>query len=286
MPILKRLDEIRVKGFSPSSLTSYIYNPLDFYKKKILKVQDIEEVEEDIASNTMGTIIHKALEALYKDSIDQILSIDMIQLMRSRVKKTVEQAYLETYGNLKHISGKNKIIYEVALHYVKKMLELDLKSIKDGHEIVILELEANYSASVHIEEIGKVRLHGEVDRIDSFDNSIRIIDYKTGKVNASQLHLKEDNQHLLIEDYKMSKAFQVLQYAYMYVQTHGSQDLDAGIISFKNLKNGFISYKYGVKNHKRDWVTQEDLQLFEHQLIQLIKELYDSNIKIIEKEVS
>ena len=282
----ERLDEIRTSGFSPSSLTSYIYNPLDFYKRKILKVQDVDEVEEDIASNTMGTIIHKALEELYKDCIDQILNVDMIKKMRSRVQQEVENAYIATYGATDHIKGKNKIIYEVARHYVSKMLDLDERELKDGNEIVILELEAKYSASLEIEGIGTARLHGEVDRIDSHNNAVRIIDYKTGKVNAGQLKVNAGDEPLLITDYKKSKAFQVLQYAYMYTKTHGSQDVLAGIISFKNLNGGFLGYQFTDSDkRKREWVTAEDLAIFEEQLIALIKELYQPELPILEKQV-
>ncbi len=280
----ERLDQIRTSGFSPSSLTSYIYNPLDFYKRKILKVQDVDEVEEDIASNTMGTIIHRALEELYKDCINQILNVEMIKKMRSQIHQEVEKAYIETYGATDHIKGKNKIIYEVARHYVAKMLDLDEREIKAGHEIVILELEADYDAQLDIEGIGSVKLHGQVDRIDRYDNAVRIIDYKTGKVEASQLKLKAGDEHLLIEDYKKSKAFQVLQYAYMFVKTKDVQDVLAGIISFKNLSGGFLGYQFtGSDKKKRHQVSAEDLELFELELITLIKELYDPEIALIEK---
>lgn len=281
----ERLDEIRSSGFSPSSLTSYIYNPLEFYKRKILKVQDLDEVEEDIASNTMGTIIHRALEELYKDCIDQILTVELIKKMRSRVQLEVEKAYVSTYGATDHIKGKNKIIYEVARHYVSKMLDLDEREIKAGHEIVILELEADYDAQLELEGIGTVKLHGQVDRIDSYDNSVRIIDYKTGKVTKSQLIVKSEDLELLITDYKMSKAFQILQYAYMYNFTNGYQDLLAGIISFKNLSDGFMPYQFKEGKNKRDWITRDDLQLFQEQLKKLIQELYNAEITILEKQV-
>ena len=44
--VLLRLQEIAENGFSPSALTSYIRNPIDFYFQKILHIREVEEVEE------------------------------------------------------------------------------------------------------------------------------------------------------------------------------------------------------------------------------------------------
>jgi ATP-dependent helicase/DNAse subunit B len=62
---LLRLKEIAEKGFSPSALTTYIRNPIQFYFQRILRISEADEVEENIAVNTLGTIIHGTLEELY-----------------------------------------------------------------------------------------------------------------------------------------------------------------------------------------------------------------------------
>jgi ATP-dependent helicase/DNAse subunit B len=66
---MARLREIATNGFSPSSLTTYIRNPMQFYFQRILRISEVDEVEESIAANTLGTIIHGALEELYKPLI-------------------------------------------------------------------------------------------------------------------------------------------------------------------------------------------------------------------------
>ena len=47
--LLLRLKEIAEKGFSPSSLTNYIRNPIQFYFQRILRISEVDEVEENIA---------------------------------------------------------------------------------------------------------------------------------------------------------------------------------------------------------------------------------------------
>src|SRR5690606_38773349 len=39
--VMERLKEISEKGFSPSSLSGYIRNPIDFYFQRILKIDEI-----------------------------------------------------------------------------------------------------------------------------------------------------------------------------------------------------------------------------------------------------
>ena len=39
---------------------------MDFYYQKVLKINEFQEVEETVAANTLGTIVHDTLEAFYK----------------------------------------------------------------------------------------------------------------------------------------------------------------------------------------------------------------------------
>src|SRR5699024_3984363 len=51
--IIQQLQDIASYGFSPSALTTYIRNPIDFYKNYVLRIGDSEEVEETVALNTL-----------------------------------------------------------------------------------------------------------------------------------------------------------------------------------------------------------------------------------------
>lgn len=86
--VINRLATIAEKGFSPSSLTTYIRNPIQFYFQRILRISEVDEVEENIAVNTLGTIIHGALENLYKPFIGRILTKeDLEQSMKKSMMK-------------------------------------------------------------------------------------------------------------------------------------------------------------------------------------------------------
>ncbi|NND87992.1 MAG: PD-(D/E)XK nuclease family protein [Flavobacteriaceae bacterium] len=280
--ILKRIKEIANKGFSPSSLTSYIRNPLDFYFQKILRLQEYQEVEETVAANTLGTIVHDTLELFYKPLEQQILTIEHLENMEQRVHETVTEQFRNTFREGAIDQGKNLIIFEVAKRYIQNFLKMERAEIEAGHTIKLLHIESNMKIEVSIPELDfPIYIGGKVDRIDEYDGRKRIIDYKTGKVQANDLRLKDWDE--LIQDYKHSKAFQVLAYASMMEFGKQYSELEAGIISFKNLKAGFL--KFDNKETGGSIVTSEVLERFEEQLKTLILEICDPQVAFIEKEV-
>ncbi|MGJ8683219.1 MAG: PD-(D/E)XK nuclease family protein [Nonlabens sp.] len=277
-----RLAQIARSGFSPSSITSYIYNPIEFYRSKILKINEAEEVEEDMAANTMGTMIHKALEALYLPYVNQLLDAQHIKNMREKIDQVIHKAYLDSYKTTKEPQGKNTIMYEVARHYINKMLAHDAGLIKNGSDLIIKQLEVRYETLIDIDSIGQVKIHGEVDRIDQLDGVLRIIDYKSGKVEPKNVGLNEDGYDELIETYEKSKAFQVLMYAYLFSRNNPFTECSPGIISFKNFKAGFIPYQIKSGKYQPKMVDESELQKFEEQLHKIIRELYNPEIPLSE----
>ncbi|PRP67546.1 PD-(D/E)XK nuclease family protein [Nonlabens agnitus] len=282
----ERLKEIASKGFSPSALTSYVRNPIDFFSSKILRISDLEDVEEDIALNTMGSIIHEALDKLYQPYQNQILVLEDFKKIESQIKTELDLAYKGCYNSTSNPLGKNKIIYEVSHHYIKKMIALDKTTVEKSSEFIIKSVEQDLSTTIELPEIGLVKLHGKVDRVDMIDGTLRIIDYKTGSVSKGNVGIEEDGYEVMIQDYEKSKAFQVLMYAYLYAKNHPVDTLQAGIISFKNFGDGFIPF--GIKNgrsYQPQEIDQDILDQFEKQLIALIKELFDPATPLTEKEV-
>jgi len=282
----KRLAVINEKGFSPSALTSYIRNPIQFFESKIMRIQEQQEVEENIALNTMGSIIHETLDKAYKPFCNVPLTVGILKIIKQSVPALLETAYQEIYKSVQEPVGKNKIIYEVSRHYVYKMVQADLDIVTDGQELIIHETEKQLTGRLTVPELGVINLVGNVDRIDAVNGQLRIIDYKTGKTEPKNLSLNPDDYSELCTNYDKSKAFQVLMYAYMYNQLQPVDELAAGIISFKNFSSGFITFAHKVKNRNLSQaITAEILGTFEQQLIALLRELYNPAIPLLEKEV-
>jgi len=279
--LLNELTQLAERGFSPTALTSYILNPFGFYKQKILKIQEVEEVEETIAANTLGTIIHKTLEALYLPFKGEYLTVDTIKRMKKIATDEVKKWFIKEYGN-NISSGKNLLIYKVAHQFIDNFLTQEISLIQQGKQIKIIALECDLETNISIEGLNfPIHLKGQVDRIDEIDGVTRIIDYKTGKVTQSQLSVKDWS--LLTTDFKYSKSFQVLFYVLLYSKIYNididTTPIESGIISFKNLQSGFLKVN-------KNSTSKDDLDNFTIQLKQLILEIFDLKKLIIEKETN
>ena len=122
--VLEKLKELAEKGISPSAITNYLYNPIDFYKQKILRISELDLVEETIAANTMGTVVHDTLEELYKPYINLFLTINHIDLMLKQYRKLVTKYFIKHFKNGDITSGKNRLAFEVSNQFVKRFLSL------------------------------------------------------------------------------------------------------------------------------------------------------------------
>ena len=287
--IINELKIVAEKGFSPSSLTNYIRNPIDFYYEKILKIKEQYNVEETVAANTLGTVVHNTLEDFYTPLIGDFLSVEIIKNLKSQIEKTITYHFKNDYKEGDISKGKNLIIFEIAKRYISNFLDLEISNLKAGNQIKILAIEAENKIALNIPELDfPIYITGKVDRVDTYNGITRIIDYKTGKVE--QGHVEIINWNDITSDYKKySKSFQVLTYAYIMTSS-GKLELpfEAGIISFKNLNADFL--KFGVKETsfsrtKNQLITEDTLTNFKEELKQLILEICNPNIPFTEKEV-
>jgi len=284
--IIEKLQQLANKGFSPSTLTSYLYNPIEFYHQKILGVKELEEVEETLAENTMGTVIHESLEELYKPFLQQVLDEAILKTILSRVTDQVKKSFKDVYKNGQYNQGKNKLIFEVIINFVNRFIKDEIKQIKEGRVIRILALEKPLKTAIHFKSFDfPINFGGIVDRIDEVDGIVRIVDYKSGKVEKNQLLLHDFSNILL--DYKYTKALQVMLYAYMYSQQKdydSSKKLQAGIVSFKNLNAGFIPINFGSYRKVDYSITNDYFDGFLEVLESLLVLIFDPTIPFIESE--
>ena len=283
--ILARLKELAQKGISPSALTNYLYNPIAFYKQKIVRINEFDNVEETVAANTMGTVVHDTLDKLYQPYFGKFLKLDDVRKMQQQSKELVSFYFSEHFKNGDVSTGKNRLVFEVANRFVENFLNKEIELLKDkNNQLKIIETEKKISAEIIVEGIDfPIRIHGEVDRIDELNGVTRIIDYKTGMVDATKLKVTD---FASIRDLKHHKAIQVMLYAFIYWQTEKAtikNGFEAGIISFKNLKSGFLKMNFSSNYRTPDNdINEERLEEFMSEIKLFLKELYNPDINFIE----
>ncbi|MGI9549722.1 MAG: PD-(D/E)XK nuclease family protein [Aurantibacter sp.] len=273
-------------GFSPTSLSNYIRNPIAFYKRNLLKIDDVLEVEETVAANTFGTIVHDTLEKIYAPFVGQVLEENQLKALKPKIRGLVKTQFERSYTGGGIGKGKNLIAFNVIAKYIANFIDLEIKEARN-HKIRILGLEEKLRMKLNIPGLDfPIELKGKLDRIDEKDGELRIIDFKTGRVEKSQVEIVawED----IITENDRTKAFQLLCYAKMYAEKENTSTLQAGIISIKKLNEGLMRFAIKESRNSRNKntsITKDTIEQFSSQLEKLILQICDPEIPFTEKEV-
>ncbi|MCK5781131.1 MAG: PD-(D/E)XK nuclease family protein [Flavobacteriales bacterium] len=285
--VIDRLEEIGSKGFSPSALSMYMRNPIDFYYQKVLRLSEQEDVEEVAGYNTLGNVVHEVLEELYKPYIGKFLSVGHIKNMFDKVSILTVQKFKKLYKNGDITHGKNLLISKVAEEFVNNFIRSEIKVLEKGSQLKIIGLEKKMTAEIYVKDLDKtVKIFGFIDRVDQLDGVIRVLDYKTGKAETKDLKVTSFAE--ITEDEGKPKALQVMAYALMISQdmeknSIANQEITAGVIALKKIDKNLLmlSDSKGLTLS----ISNKDLEMYKDAMARLFTEIFDKNIAFEEKEI-
>jgi hypothetical protein len=190
--------------------------------------------------------------------------------------------FKEVYKEGEIKKGRNLLAFEVAKRNVYNFLKLELELLEKGDEVQIIALEQTFERTLEDVRLPfPVLIKGNVDRIELRNSKVRIIDYKTGKVEKASVTLKDWNG--LTEDIKNDKIIQILAYAFMYEEQAKGREIEAGIISFKNLKSGFLPFNFKLDKEVTDIVSPEIMESYLEQIVILLQEIFNMEMPFEEK---
>lgn len=200
--------------FSASSIEKYLSCPAKFYYTYVKRLKVETEVSESLDNSMLGTVFHDTMLALYKGGEALQPDFDMSrENVLANVKKPLEvitKQYIEwllsqkkeiigpkirtlikRQLNADEIAGRNLVFEEILNKYVMKTLQTDLALMEeyntDRFRVIGLELERFWDFNGH-------KFKGYIDRMDSFrDDEVRIVDYKTGKVDEKEVKINDEN---------------------------------------------------------------------------------------------
>jgi hypothetical protein len=244
---------LTTKGLYPSYLNQFVTCSMRFYFSRIVNISEEEELEEKMGAAEFGSWLHKVLERL---DVDYRLKGEPVD--ESIVRKLLEEEFASSMKGRVIESGMNLLLYDLA-----KKLMLDFyrqQSDQVGLTVIGTEqtLETYLDVPLTNGQSIRVRIAGKIDRIERFGDQIRIVDYKTGKVDLPDKAPK-DLAEKLLKDGKEDKMRQLWLYRYLALKNiseHGGLPRDkakrniypaanlpveAGFYSFRDLKGGFKS---------------------------------------------
>lgn len=246
--VLQKLEEWK-KRVSPSHLTSFIYNPIDFYLSKILGTRETSEMEEELSQRSYGNLVHYALQIIYEKYLCKKLSVSDLELSNKELIKVMNQAIIKLNHQTDfYEKGMNYIHKSIAERVVRTILEVDKKLIADGNTLEILSVEGNFESIdyyLNEEKTNKVSFYGFIDRIDRLNGKLRIIDYKTAKTKnllIKEAKKEEDVEKLeqlfFRDDYKQAMQLCIYAYAVLNEKKYPDNFLECGIWSFAEANKG------------------------------------------------
>jgi len=231
-------------------LSTYLNCPLDFYFKYILGLRESDELEEEMGADVLGNIIHKVLEELYLPYVGAAPNFDHIE---STMNDCLDEIISKEMKNRWIRTGINKMNIQIIQTLLKKFIELDKSFIqgvlKKGGSFKIVTLEERLSRQVYLDIEGEeleINFRGFADRIDQVNDELRIIDYKTGKVDG----LNKVEVQKIFQDQGRSKALQLLMYRAMY-DNFEMPNVKVGIIGFRNI-NDYLQSVSILKKEQND----------------------------------
>lgn len=230
---LDRINEYLENGISPSGINVFGRCELMFYYRYVLSLGEGDEINEHVDHAEFGTAVHDALENLYKPLIDRPLTSKALEQIMARSDRETESCFSKMMKDGNRVYGKNLLAQNVAMKYVKRAIQADLNYTQEHGEESLTVTATEGKAEVELASAsGKFKLKGTIDRLDlTQDGTLRILDYKTGKVEAKDLKL-DSIEDLNSEDAN-PKALQLLSYGLMIKDQPKSGNVALGIIPLR-----------------------------------------------------
>lgn len=274
--VLERLAKWKSK-VSASHLTSYLYNPIDFYLSKILNTSETDEIEEELSVKNYGNLVHYSLQEVYEALKGKVLKENDLKNSIKAIDHYIEIAI----DKLKHQpefyeKGMNFIHRAIAKKVIETILTYDLELVKSGNSLEIIDIEKRFEGvDFYLNENDKIFFFGFIDRIDRLNGTLRIIDYKTAKIKNLVVKIDEDkiDEYFHNSDRKQALQLCIYQYVVENLPEFWGMPVETGIWSFAEAKKGVVSLQFEKGNIEDAMKSVKSL----------IEEILNPNINFIEE---
>lgn len=249
--VQERLQKWKEK-VSASHLTSYLYNPIDFYLSKILNTSETDEIEEELSIKNYGNLVHYSLQEVYEVLKGKVLKESDL----NNSVKAIDQYINIAIEKLKHQpefyeKGMNYIHKAIAKKVIENVLNHDLELIKQGNKLEIIDIERRFeNIDFPLDGNDKISFFGFIDRIDKLNGTLRIIDYKTAKIKNLNVKIDQDNVDEYFHNSERKQALQLCIYHYVveHLPEFWGFPIETGIWSFADAKKGMVSLQFDKGN--------------------------------------
>lgn len=276
---LNNFTQLGEKRLSVSALNDYLDCSLKFYFKHIKHLREEEELSDSIDAKTFGTIFHYALESIYLPMEQKMVSKEWLsnklsdkKFIPNIIKEAFGKEYFKKDIDKFDLKGKYIIIADILNTYITRALELD----KDIAPFKYIKGEYLFNSVIKVTTDLSVNFKGYIDRLDEHNNTIRIIDYKTGSDELKFSSLDA----LFSRTTKRPKAvFQTLAYSMMYNDIDSTLPLVPVVYKIQEFFKDFDPYiKYTPKDKDlKDQTINDIMPEYKERFVSLLAEIFDAS---------
>ena len=281
--------------FSPSALNYYLDCPLKFYYRYVAGLSAPDEVSAEIDSATFGSIFHYAAEHIYKDltTHGKVINKEALEtLLRNEVKLQdyVDTAFKKLFFNVPQnekpeYNGVQLINSAVIARYLKQLLQNDLRYAP--FTFIASEMEVDEPIDIQTPKgVIKSRIGGIIDRMDSKDGTLRIVDYKTGGDADTPPHVES----LFIPDKKRSNyVFQTFLYAAIMCRKQPTMKIAPALLYIHRAATETYSLVIQMSEPRKPKEAVEDFSKYEKEyrerLQGLLEEIFNPEKSFTQTEI-
>ncbi len=177
------LDALKARNLSASAVKSFLTCPVQFYYAKVKGLEAEQEVTESLDAGMLGTVMHATMQELYpRGTVADAAFIGSLLKSGERIKSIVNANICKELKTFE-VSGRNLVFADVICSYVEAVLKADLDQVRLNGPFRILGAERFVQQTIR-----GFNFVGFIDRLDSYcPGQIRVVDYKTGRVNPEDL---------------------------------------------------------------------------------------------------
>ena len=278
--VLKALRKKLEKGLSPSTLGDWLRCPLDFHFKHVLGLRESEGADVRIAPNVLGDVLHASMDEVYKPWLGKPLQAERLLAAAANIEAVLVSKLMEKVGADQLGHGQPLLQVRMAVHAAQRFLRNEADVVASGVVITPIELEVPLSQAMEkaTSAIGSpVLMKGRLDRVDRLDGLVRILDLKSGKVDPSDLSVKEMSLDAFLG--KKRYAAQLLVYAWLYLLEHPEVDaVQTGILP---LQRAASSEPLLMQLPGGPTVTRDDLAVIEEVFTEVVLRMMDPATPIV-----
>lgn len=240
-----RLKTWSSEGMSPSALNTMLQCPRNFAYRYLYGMGEATELQTSMEASTLGSVVHHVMEHGLEQAQGHILTTAHLDDVANALDHHLANALQSEYNASLVKRGENVLQLEIARTTLKKFLRQEKAELMAGQPAPFIQDREKKLSSRHPgTTFGTLAFAGTADRLERVADIPRVLDYKTGKVEAKELKLKGDWTAEL-EGGQKGKALQLVVYAAMVLATMDEKaqasGVTAAIRSGRNVKAGLLA---------------------------------------------